>query len=175
MPHFTTFFRPAHTSSFDPPTDIKKTNRRSSSSKRTKPKIGERSPSSSGSSLISQDGSVKMPENPLKRLSNILQPKHSASTLQQQSASVELVIESPPLVLYGSAASSSGALASGVLKITVHDETWNICTMKMKLNMEIKRKKPFHSGCPECTHEVTKMEDWNFLTAPVTTLSRGKF
>lgn len=178
MPHFTTLFGRPQTHDF--PLDLKKSTPRSSSSKKSRPVLSDRSPSSSGSSLVSQDGSVQMPEPQppiLKRLSKgILHqtPKPRSSSFVIQPASVDLDIESPPLVLYGSENSSDGALASGTLKITVHEDAWSVKSFKMVLNKEMTRKKPFHQGCPECSNEMTELKEWNFLSATVTTLPRGK-
>jgi hypothetical protein len=180
MPHFTTLFGRPQTHDF--PIDLKKSTRRSSSSRKSRPVFSDRSPSSSGSSLVSQDGSVQMAEQQpppiLKRLSKgILHqtPKPRSSSFVVQPASVDLEIESPPLVLYGSENSSDGALASGTLKITVNEDVWNVKSFKMVLNKEMVRRKPYHQGCPECTNEITELKEWNFLSAAVTTLPRGKW
>ena len=179
MPHFTTLFgRPqAH----DFAIEIKRSNRRLSSSKKPRPVLSRRSQSSSDSSLVSQDGSVHMPEpqSPpiLKRLSKGIlhqSPKPRSSSFVIQTASVDLEIESPPLVLYGSENSSDGALASGTLKITVNEDTWEVTSFRMILNKEMSRRKPFHPGCADCTNEITELKEWNFLSAAVTTLPRGK-
>lgn len=119
-----------------------------------------------------------MPEQPpiLKRLSKgILQnnPKPRTSSFVIQPASVDLEIESPPLMLYGPESSSDGALASGTLKITVNEDSLNVKSFKMSLNKEMSRRKPFHQGCPECANEVSELKEWNFLSSAVTTLPRG--
>jgi hypothetical protein len=171
MPRVATFFR-SHSHAFDLPTDLKKASRRPSSSR---PKFSDRSPSSSGSSLASDDRSVKMPENH-KRLSlvGLHTPKTSSSKLpQHQQATLDVVIESPPLVFYGAAASSTGALLSGQLCLNIHEDFLAIESFKMKLALEVTRKKPFHAHCPDCSNDSTDLTTWNFLHGPAT-LKRGE-
>jgi len=176
MPHaigMPRFFR-NHNSSFDITTDhLKKSKRRSSSTKR--PAYFDRSPSSSGSSLASEDRSVKMPESSHKRLSlvGLHSPKSSASKIPQL-ASLDVKIESPPLVFYGPAASSSGALLSGQLVLNIHEDFMAIESFKMRLALEVMRKKPFHAHCPECLKQCTDLTTWTFLQGPAT-LRRGTF
>jgi len=173
LPRVSTFFR-SHTSSFDiHNTDLKKGKRRSSSTKR--PAFSDRSPSSSGSSLASEDRSVKMPDSH-KRLSlvGLHSPKTSSSKLSQHLASLDVMIESPPLVFYGPAASSSGALLSGQLVLKIHEDFMAIDSFKMRLALEVTRKKPFHTHCQECSKQCTDLTTWNFLQGPAT-LQRGEF
>jgi hypothetical protein len=169
MPHLG-FFR-SHTTSFDLPTELKKGPRKFSNSR---PSSTARSASSSGSSLTSNDGSVKMPEGH-KRLSlGLISPKTSSGKLSaHQTATLDVVIESPPLVFFGPASSSSGALLSGQLILQVHEEAIAIEDFKMRLVLEVIRKKPFHSHCAECTTTTNDLTTWNFLAGPAT-LRRGK-
>ena len=171
MPHAIPRFFRNHTSSFDIQTDHKKGKRRSSSTKR--PAFSDRSPSSSGSSLASEDRSVKMPDSH-KRLSlvGLHSPKSSSSKIPQV-ASLDITIESPPLVFYGPAASSSGALLSGQLVLNIHEDFMAIDSFKMRLALEVTRKKPFHAHCPECSKQCTDLTTWNFLQGPAT-LRRGE-
>jgi hypothetical protein len=170
MPRVSTFFR-NHTSNFDLPTDLKKAKRRSSSTKR--PYFTDRTPSSSGSSLASDDRSVKMPENH-KRLSLVgLHSPRSSSSKIPQLATLDVTIESPPLVFYGPASSSSGALLSGQLVLNIHEDHMAIDSFKMRLALEVTRKKPYHAHCPECSKQCTDLTTWNFLQGPAT-LQRGE-
>lgn len=172
MPHLGAFFR-SHTNSFDLPTDLKNTPKKLSNNR---PSSTNRTPSSSGSSLTSStDGSVKMPDSH-KRLSlGLISPKTSSTKLPQHhsAATLDVLIESPPLVFYGPAASSSGALLSGQLILKIHEEAMAIEDFKMRLVLECTRKKPFHNHCPECTNNNTDLTTWKFLAGP-TTLRRGK-
>jgi len=172
MPHrVATFFR-AHANSFDIPTDLKRTTRRLSSSR---PQPPDRTPSSSGSSLASEDKSVKMPDVH-KRLSlvGLHSPKTSSTKIPQHvPATLDVVMESPPLVFYGAAASSTGALLSGQLVLNIYDESMTIDSFKMRLALEVTRKKPFHAHCQDCSHQSTDLTTWTFLAGP-TVLHRGE-
>ncbi|KAH6680774.1 hypothetical protein B0J14DRAFT_579348 [Halenospora varia] len=168
------FFR-SHSNPFDLQ-ESKKSSRRSSNSR---PAPSERSNSSSTSSLAVSDEVPKifrMPDTH-KRLSfpSIMHsPKSSSKSIPQvQSSKLEFVIESPPLVFYGPASSSTGALLSGQLKLNVHDEFMAIDSFTMRLALEVTRKKPFHAHCPECAHQSTDLTTWSFLQGPAT-LRKGQ-
>lgn len=170
LPRVSTFFR-SHSNSFDVHTDLKKSKRRSSSTKR--PAFSERTPSSSATSLASfDDRSVKMPDSH-KRLSLGLHSPKASSNKLPSAATLDVVIESPPLVFYGAAATSSGALLSGQLMLNIHEDFMAIESFKMRLALEVTRKKPFHAHCPECTKQCTDLTTWNFLHGPAT-LRRGQ-
>jgi len=106
-----------------------------------------------------------------KRLSLSLHhsPGSSASKITPyHPAALNLEIESPPMVFYGSTTASTGALFSGQLKIHVEEENLAIETFKMRMVLEVARKKPFHSGCKECTNQSTDLNTWDFLAGPAT-------
>ncbi|KAH6724225.1 hypothetical protein BKA61DRAFT_25824 [Leptodontidium sp. MPI-SDFR-AT-0119] len=175
MPHrvttgVATFFR-SHTNSFDISSDLKKgpkAPKRSSS----RPSISDRTPSTSGSSLHSEDNCVKMPT---KRLSlGLHSPKTSLTKIpQHHNASLDMIIESPPLVFYGTATASSGALLSGQLILNINEDFVSFEDFKMKLAIEVTRKKPFHAHCEECAHQNTELQNWKFMEGPAT-LRRGE-
>lgn len=171
MPHrVATFFR-SHTNSFDLSTDLKKGPRRSSSSR---PSISNRSPSSSGSSFHSEDHSVKMPGSKRLSLVGLHSPKSSSTKIpQHHNAALDMIIESPPLVFYGAATASSGALLSGQLIVNVNEDFVAFEDFKMKLAVEVTRKKPFHAHCEECAHQNTELQKWKFMEGPAT-LRRGE-
>ncbi len=167
---FLSVFR-SHSSSFES-LEVKRNSRKDS-----RPAFSDRSPSSSGSSLISDDHSVKMPDSH-KRLSlqlgGLHSPKSSSTKIaQHQAATLDVVMESPPLVLYGNAVNSSGALLSGQLVLNIHDDVLAIDSFKMRLALEVTRKKPFHTHCPECSQQSTDLTTWNLLEGPAT-LRRGQ-
>lgn len=110
-----------------------------------------------------------------KRLSfpGIHTPKSSSKSIPQHHAvAMEVAIESPPLVFYGPSESSTGALLSGQLKININEDSVDVEQLKMRLNVEVTRKKPFHNHCPECTMQPEKLTEWNFL-AGAATYKRG--
>ncbi|KAH0556317.1 hypothetical protein GP486_005754 [Trichoglossum hirsutum] len=78
--------------------------------------------------------------------------------------SIGIDIESPPLVLYGNASNSSGALLSGRLKLMVAEHWVQIDRCKMTLVGRATTRKPVSSHCPDCTTRVNELNEWNFLT-----------
>ncbi|TVY14737.1 Uncharacterized protein LARI1_G007988 [Lachnellula arida] len=178
-----TFFR-SHSShstfsnnSHNTPTELKR--RPSPSNTLRRPAYSDRTPSSSGSSLLSQDLSVKMSDshNNNKRLSltNLIAPKSSAkSTPQHHPVTLDISIESPPAVCYGPPANSSGALISGQLHLNIQEDQVSIETLGMRFNVEVTRKKPFHNHthCQDCIKQTEQLDAWSILTAP-SVLPRG--
>jgi arrestin-related trafficking adapter 1 len=81
-------------------------------------------------------------------------------------------MESPPVVLYGQPSTSSGALLSGILHLTISDENMAIESFAMKLVVDVKMKKPFHVHCAECTTQSTELKTWTFMPAS-TSLKKG--
>jgi arrestin-related trafficking adapter 1 len=112
-----------------------------------------------------------------KRLSllglNLSRKGSSRNIAQRQLATLDFVIESPPLVFYGSAASSTGALLSGQVQLNIQNEHMAIETIEMRLALEVTRKKPFRSYCQDCSHQTTDLMAWNFLRGPAT-LGKGE-
>jgi arrestin-related trafficking adapter 1 len=82
----------------------------------------------------------------------------------------DIIIESPPLVFYGSTSNSTGALLSGRLKLDVTDPSGEVVLNKlvMTLNAAINTKKPVAKDCPECMKRVNDLKTWNFLSEPKT-------
>lgn len=80
----------------------------------------------------------------------------------------DMIVESPPLVFYGSTANSTGALLSGRLRLDVTDPSGEVKLTKlvMTLNAAITTKKPVAKDCPECTKRVNDLNTWNFLSEP---------
>jgi arrestin-related trafficking adapter 1 len=167
MPHrVTSFFRK---SSPENPSETK--------SKSSRPPLAERAHTSIFPHLLDEDGHPKrtMPEAH-KRLSFqglTHSARSSTKSLPHQPAALDVVIESPPLVFYGSAECSTGALLSGQLVFRVNDESVPIESLSMKLCLETTRKRPFHAHCQECAHQTKDLTAWNFLQAPVN-MQKGK-
>ncbi|OBT70558.1 hypothetical protein VF21_10457, partial [Pseudogymnoascus sp. 05NY08] len=79
-------------------------------------------------------------------------------------------IESPPLVFYGGASTSTGALLSGQLKLDVGDDEMEIQGFAMRLAVDVNMKKPFNATCPDCATKSSDLTQWKFL--PETTILR---
>lgn len=136
------------------------------------PSIGNRTPSiRSASSKASKDRTTKMPDSALKRVSlgwfpQKLRKVSSKSTLDHVGANADIVMESPPLVFYGSPSQSTGALFSGQLKLIVTDDSLEILDYTMSLALETTKKRPFRETCKECTFESKELTNWTFLKGP---------
>ena len=90
-------------------------------------------------------------------------PKNSPKIVPVKSANLEIVIESPPLVFYGTPSQSSGALFSGQLLLTVLDPEVNLKTFEMNLVATVTSKKPISKDCPDCTTKTNELKKWVFL------------
>ncbi|CAG8957139.1 hypothetical protein HYFRA_00009340 [Hymenoscyphus fraxineus] len=155
--------------------------RLSNSQSSSRPTISDRTNSNISVQMM-MDRSVKMLAETRrdgvahKRLSfpRMHSPKtNNRNSLQSHHASLDAVIESPPLVFYGPAASSTGALLSGILKLHINEDFMTVESFKMVLELQVGRKKPFHAHCQECLHQATELTSWNFLQGPAT-LKRGE-
>jgi hypothetical protein len=87
----------------------------------------------------------------------------------QQLAKLEIGMESPPLVFYGTPAHSTGALLSGQLILTVKaDGPLTLSTLDMELVAKVTTKKPVSKDCPECASKTSEVFTWKFITTPTT-------
>lgn len=143
------------------------------SSSKNRPVLDRKVSTTSTSSLNSTDNI--MPDNSYKRLSFGVSPKPSSKSIPQHvPAKLDAIIESPPLVFYGQPTSSSGALLSGQLRLYITDDNMAIEKFKMRLVVDVCRKKPFHSHCNECQYQSTDITAWDFLQGPAT-FRKGKW
>ncbi|KAL4785610.1 hypothetical protein BJX76DRAFT_178245 [Aspergillus varians] len=85
------------------------------------------------------------------------------------SAKLDVIVESPPLVCYGTPANSTGALFSGRLRINVPEVTGVVTLDKFDMRLMIKKttKKPVSRDCPNCASNTEELNNWNFLTEPL--------
>ncbi|KAL2271957.1 hypothetical protein VTJ83DRAFT_1328 [Remersonia thermophila] len=88
-------------------------------------------------------------------------------------ATLEWTLESPPAVMYGDPATSSGALISGQLFLDVKEEFLEFESVNATLSIHVTHKKPFTNHCSECTHQHTELKKWELLPHPLV-LRRGK-
>ncbi|KAK0703851.1 hypothetical protein B0T26DRAFT_744533 [Lasiosphaeria miniovina] len=96
--------------------------------------------------------------------------KESHATAQ---VSLDWKLESPPIVMYGDAETSTGALVSGQLFLNVKEAGLEIESFNATLNIHITQKKPFVHHCHECTNQYTDLKTWNFLPQPLT-MTKGE-
>lgn len=89
------------------------------------------------------------------------------------SAKLDVIVESPPLVCFGTPANSTGALFSGRLRINVPAKIGTTTLDKLDMRLVVKKttKKPVSRDCPGCASKTEELSQWNFLTDahPLTT------
>jgi hypothetical protein len=100
-------------------------------------------------------------------------PKSSPKLEPCGVATMNMNMESPPLVFYNSPQESSGALLSGLLAIHVHDLHITLEKFEMRLLAIVTTKKPVHANCADCASQITEVKKWEFINAPVS-LRHGK-
>jgi len=97
----------------------------------------------------------------------------SKEQVENPHASLDWKLESPPIVFFGDAESSSGALVSGQLYLDVKDENLEIESFGAVLHIHVHQKRPFAAHCTDCADQYTELKRWTFLTHP-TTLQKGR-
>lgn len=93
-------------------------------------------------------------------------PKNSPRLAPTKPAKLAVDMESPPLVFYGTPNSSTGALLSGQLLLTVTDPDIHLKTFHMDLVARVTIKRPLTKDCPNCQVKDTNLFTWEFLTEP---------
>ncbi|EWC48161.1 hypothetical protein DRE_02265 [Drechslerella stenobrocha 248] len=89
----------------------------------------------------------------------------SQESLTPAPATLNLQIESPPIVCYGASNESSGALLSGMLWLTVDPWECEFDSLKLTFQSVVSTKKPVVVGCPDCTSKTTDLQTWDFVTS----------
>ena len=92
--------------------------------------------------------------------------KDSPRLAPVQPATLEIGMESPPIVFYGPPGQSTGALLSGQLILTPHEPEISIKTLEMVLQAKVTTKRPVKHDCPECVTKTTELFRWKFLSEP---------
>lgn len=85
---------------------------------------------------------------------------------------LQVRIESPPLVMYGSRSESTGALLSGMFDLEVlQDDPFSMKSVELAVYQRFKAKKTpqhhhLHLSCKDCTEKVTELAKWEVLAHP---------
>lgn len=93
----------------------------------------------------------------------------SSPALRPQAAGkFEMIWESPPAILHGSMAYSTGALISGRLKFNVTDPSGEVTLndFNMALQVTTTTKKPVGKECRDCATKIETLKEWKFLSEP---------
>lgn len=88
-------------------------------------------------------------------------------------ATLDWQLESPPLVMYGDAEASSGALLSGQIFLNIKEEGLEVDSLDASLSIRVTQKKPFANHCVECASQRTELKKWDLLPHPLT-MGKGK-
>ncbi|KAK3339994.1 hypothetical protein B0T25DRAFT_594593 [Lasiosphaeria hispida] len=88
-------------------------------------------------------------------------------------AALDWKLESPPVVLFGDAEHSTGALVSGQLFLDLKEDGIEIESFDATLSIHVTQKKPFAHHCQECANQSTELKKWNLLPQPLV-LTKGK-
>ena len=92
--------------------------------------------------------------------------KENSRVAPPKPATLEVDMESPPLVFYGPPGQSTGALLSGQLILTLKEPEVSIKTFEMVLLAQVTTKRPVKHDCPDCTTKTTELFRWKFLSEP---------
>ena len=94
--------------------------------------------------------------------------KRKSSSEEHKPAKLEISIESPPLVSYGTMENSTGALMSGQLKIHVVDQPVKLEKYELELIAKLRYAKPVSKDCPACQVNTTELKRWKIISEPKT-------
>ena len=92
----------------------------------------------------------------------------SEEMLRPKPAKIEIAIESPPLVSYGTMENSTGALMSGQLRLHVTDQSVRLDKFELELVAKIKFDKPVSKDCSECQINTNRLKKWDIISEPKT-------
>jgi len=92
--------------------------------------------------------------------------KNSPRLEPARPASLDVLVESPPLLFLGSPQSSTGCLFSGQLIVKPIEPTVVFETFEARLLLVCTSKKPVVKDCVDCATKTTELKHWTFLTEP---------
>ena len=87
-------------------------------------------------------------------------------------ASLNVTIESPPLVCFGAPKDSTGALISGLIDLKVHEAKLKVTSFSIVLVAEVVTRRPVTSHCLDCSTRTEEIHKWSIISQPVT-LAQG--
>ncbi|KAK9366696.1 hypothetical protein V1509DRAFT_628802 [Lipomyces kononenkoae] len=111
---------------------------------------------------------------PVKETFAGMTPSHKVAGNNIRPIEFNLVIESPPLICYGSRTQSTGALLSGLLFLYVNAYSINMKSVTLELVQEISVKRPSVGACKDCARHINVLKRWDLLKNP-TTLLRSEY
>ncbi|KAI8932059.1 hypothetical protein NX059_010948 [Plenodomus lindquistii] len=92
--------------------------------------------------------------------------KKSPRVEAQGVASLNMNVESPPILFFNTPQSSTGAIFSGQLMLNIHEPHVAVEKFEMRLLAVVNTKKPVAPHCADCTAQTTEIHKWEFLSHP---------
>lgn len=92
----------------------------------------------------------------------------SPAPVARKAISLDMIMESPPVLFIDNPQQSTGALISGRLQITPTSGDVTLSSIIMYLECTTTTSKPVEQRCRECSSQVTDLYEWDFLSKPKT-------
>ncbi|KAK9458776.1 uncharacterized protein V1516DRAFT_119756 [Lipomyces oligophaga] len=99
----------------------------------------------------------------------------SPATTASRPLELSVVIESPPLVCYGPPDSSTGALLSGLLFLTVNAPSIPMESVSLELVQDVSVRRPAVPACKPCVHRQKVLKRWDLLANKLPLLPRAEY
>ncbi|MCJ1372041.1 hypothetical protein MMC20_003262 [Loxospora ochrophaea] len=125
-----------------------------------------RSDRSSSSAMPTLEPSQIQDKGKRKADKSSFDDKKAAQTEDLRPLKLEIVVESPPVVFYGSKRQSTGALFSARLNVLVLEPCVRLQALQVKLTGKATFKKPAARGCRGCAAREKDIRSWRFLSGP---------
>lgn len=90
-------------------------------------------------------------------------PKHQSKASQTDLVRIDIELESPPLIFYGTQSNSTGALLSGQVTLSTAKPATELKSLEMKLVSKVTTNKPVAKSCPNCRAVTTVIQHWVFI------------
>ena len=95
-------------------------------------------------------------------------PKAGVPASKPAPARLDIEVQSPPLVFYGTPEHSTGAIMSGLLKLAVPERAEiRVESFDMELLLKTSFAKPVSKDCPDCASRTREVRRWDLLKAPM--------
>jgi arrestin-related trafficking adapter 1 len=89
--------------------------------------------------------------------------KSSTEDVTLKSARLDISIESPPLVSYGTPENSTGALMSGQLRLIANEKV-KLESFTLELVARVRYFKPVSKDCPDCSTKTKELKKWVIIS-----------
>lgn len=98
--------------------------------------------------------------------SNKVASQHGPGNAEIGPITMNINVESPPLIFYGKPHSSTGAILSGQLELDVLAAGTTLQSVELVLQFMVTMKRPVVRKCAACKTKTTQIHKWNFLCEP---------